>query len=45
VGRGILPGLLAALRLPLMVGAAALALPLLLGLNRLMPTAQRARIS
>jgi hypothetical protein len=45
VGRGILPGLLSALRLPLMVGAAALALPLLLGLNRLMPSAHHARIS
>jgi anti-sigma factor RsiW len=37
IGRGVLPGLLAALRLPLLVGAAVVAIPLLFGLTRLMP--------
>lgn len=37
IGRGVLPSLLAALRLPLLVGAAAVAVPLLFGLTRLMP--------
>jgi anti-sigma factor RsiW len=37
IGRGVLPGLVSALRLPLLAGASALALPLLLGLSRLMP--------
>jgi anti-sigma factor RsiW len=37
IGRGLVPGLLAALRLPLLAGAAAVAVPLLLGLTRLMP--------
>lgn len=37
LGRDVLPGLLSALRLPLLVGAAAVALPLLFGLTRLMP--------
>ncbi len=37
IGRQVLPGLLAALRLPLLAGAAAVVIPLLLGLTRLMP--------
>lgn len=37
IGRGVLPGLLSALRLPLLVGAAAVALPVIFGLSRLMP--------
>ncbi len=37
IGKGVVPSLLAALRLPLLVGAAAVAFPLLLGLTRLMP--------
>jgi anti-sigma factor RsiW len=37
LGQGVLPGLLAALRLPLLVGAAAVAIPLLFGLTHLMP--------
>lgn len=37
VGMGVVPSLLSAVRLPLLVGAAACALPLLLGLARLMP--------
>jgi len=37
LSRGVLPGLLSALRLPLLVGAAAVAIPLLFGLTRLMP--------
>jgi len=37
LGRGVVPGLLSALRLPLLVGAAAVAIPLLFGLTRLMP--------
>ena len=35
--RGVVPGVLAAMRLPLLVGAAACAVPLLLALSRLMP--------
>ncbi len=37
LSKGVVPGLLSALRLPLLVGAAACALPLLLALSRLMP--------
>jgi anti-sigma factor RsiW len=37
IGRGLVPSLLSALRLPLLVGAAAVAIPLLFGLTRLMP--------
>lgn len=37
LSRGVVPSLLSALRLPLLVGAAACALPLLLALSRLMP--------
>jgi predicted anti-sigma-YlaC factor YlaD len=37
IGRGVVPGLLSALRLPLLVGAAAVTIPLLFGLARLMP--------
>jgi anti-sigma factor RsiW len=37
LGQGVLPGLLSALRVQLLVGAAAVALPLLVGLSRLMP--------
>lgn len=37
LGKGVLPSVLAAVRLPLLVGAAAVAIPLLFGLTRLMP--------
>jgi anti-sigma factor RsiW len=37
IGGGVLPGLVSALRLPLLVGAAAVAIPLLFALTRLMP--------
>lgn len=37
IGRGVLPSLVSALRLPLLVGAAAAAIPLLFALARLMP--------
>jgi anti-sigma factor RsiW len=37
LSKGVLPALLSALRLPLLVGAAAVAVPLLFGLTRLMP--------
>jgi anti-sigma factor RsiW len=37
IGSGVLPGLLSALRLQLLIGAAAVAVPLLVGLSRLMP--------
>jgi len=40
LGRGVLPGLLSALRLPLLAGASALALPLLFALSRLIPAPQ-----
>ena len=38
LSRGVAPSLLSALRLPLLVGAAACTIPLLLALSRLMPT-------
>jgi len=44
LGQGLLPGLLAALRLQILVGSAAVAIPLLVGLSRLMP-APRAEIA
>ena len=37
ISRGVLPALVSALRLPLLVGAAAVAIPILFGLTRLMP--------
>jgi anti-sigma factor RsiW len=37
LGKGLVPGLVSALRLPLLVGASAVAIPLLFGLARLMP--------
>ena len=37
VGAGVLPGLLSALRLPLLLATTALSLPLFYGLSRLMP--------
>jgi anti-sigma factor RsiW len=37
IGRGVVPSLVTAVRLPLLVGAAAVAIPLLFGLTRLMP--------
>jgi anti-sigma factor RsiW len=37
IGTGVVPGLLSALRVPLLVGASAVAIPLLFGLTRLMP--------
>jgi anti-sigma factor RsiW len=44
LGQGLLPGLLAALRVQIIIGAAAVAVPLLIGLSRLMP-APRAEIA
>jgi anti-sigma factor RsiW len=44
LGQGVLPGLLSALRVQLIIGAAAVAVPLLVGLSRLMP-APRAEIA
>lgn len=44
IGSGVLPGLVSALRIQLLLGAAAVALPLLVGLSRLMP-AHRAEIA
>jgi anti-sigma factor RsiW len=40
VGVGVLPGLLSALRLPLLLATTALSLPILYGLSRLMPAAR-----
>ncbi len=37
IGKGVLPAVISAARLPLLVGAAAAAIPLLFGLTRLMP--------
>jgi len=37
IGQGLLPGLVSALRVQLLLGTAAVALPLLLALSRLMP--------
>jgi anti-sigma factor RsiW len=37
IGSGVLPGLVSALRVQLLLGAAAVAVPLLVGLSRLMP--------
>lgn len=44
LGQGVLPGLLSALRVQIIIGAAAVAVPLLIGLSRLMP-APRAEIA
>jgi anti-sigma factor RsiW len=44
IGQGVLPGLLAALRLPLLVGAAACAIPILFALARLMPAPRTQQI-
>jgi anti-sigma factor RsiW len=44
IGRGVVPSLLSALRLPLLVGAAAVTIPVLFGLTRLMPAPRTSSI-
>jgi anti-sigma factor RsiW len=44
VGAGVLPGLLSALRLPLLLATSALSLPLYYGLSRLMPAPRTSSI-